>query len=86
MIHSQPDFIMVIARFRVHPQAFTIYDLRLLSRKMYFFAAFHLTPTAGEPEISTASKPFPIVSKKFLQTPDFDVVTVVTYTKEIVAI
>ena len=52
MISSQPDFIKVIARFQVDPQAFRIYG-RLLSSKIYFFAAFHLVPTTGEPEIFT---------------------------------
>ena len=61
MICSQPDFIKVIARFQVDPQVFMIYG-RLLSSKIYFFAAFHLVPTAGEPEIFTVSKPFAIFS------------------------
>ena len=40
-------------------------DGRLLSSKIYFFAAFHLASTAREPEIFTARKPFAIVSKNF---------------------
>ena len=59
MVSTQSDFIKVIARFQVDPQAFRIYG-RLLSSKIYFFAAFHLAPIAGEPEILTASKPFAI--------------------------
>ena len=80
-ISSQPEFIKVIAIFQADPHAFTIYG-RLLSRKIYFFTAIYIAPTAGEPEIFTASKPFAIVSKNFLltPTPKFDViVTMVTY-------
>ena len=69
MISSQPDFIKVMARFQVDPQAFMIY-YRLLSSKIYFFAAFHLAPTAEEPEIFTASKPFAIFSKIFFADSD----------------
>ena len=57
MISSQPDFIKVIARFQVDPQAFRIFG-RLLSRKIYFFAAFHLGPTAGKPELQVNRSPF----------------------------
>ena len=64
MISSQPDFIKIIGRFQLYPQAFTI-SSRLLSGKLYFFAALHLAPTAGKPEIFTASKPFAIFSKPF---------------------
>ena len=48
-ICSQQDFIKVIVRFQVYHQAFMIYG-RLLSRKIYIFAAFHLTPNTEEPE------------------------------------
>ena len=70
-ISRQPDFIKVIARVQVDPQAFTIYG-RLLSRKIYYFTAFHLAHTTG---IFSASKLFAIVSKIFLltPTPEFDV-------------
>ena len=70
MINSQPDFIKVIERFQViggfqvDPQAFRIYS-SLLSSKIYFYSAFHLAPTAGEPGIFTVSKPFAIFSKHF---------------------
>ena len=64
MISSQPDFIKVIGRFEVDHQAFKIYG-SLLNSKIYFFSAFHLAPTAGGPEIFTASKPFAIFSKQF---------------------
>ena len=79
MISSQPDFIKVIGRFQVDHQAFGIYG-SLLSSKIYFFAAFHLATTAGEPEIFTASKPFAIFSNNFFLltlTSEFDVM--VTY-------
>ena len=66
---SQPDFFKVIGRFQVNPQAFMIYG-RLLSSKIYFFAALYLAPTAGEPEIFTASKPFAIFSKNFFADSD----------------
>ena len=72
MISSQPDFIKVIARFQVDPQAFRIYG-RLLSSKIYFFAVFHLAPTTGVPEIFTASKPFAIFSKNIFADSDFQV-------------
>ena len=82
MISSPPDFIKVIGRFQVDPQAFRIYG-NLLSSKIYFFSAFHLAPTVGEPEIFTASKPFAFFLKHFFlltPTPEFDVmVTIVTY-------
>ena len=42
----------------------------LLSSKTYFFAAFHLAPNGGEPEIFTASKPFAIFSKNFFADSD----------------
>ena len=81
MISSPPDFIKVIGRFQVDPQAFRIHG-SLLSSKIYFFSAFHLSPTAGKPEIFTASKPFAIFTKHFFvqtSTPEFDVtVTIVT--------
>ena len=81
MISSRLDFIKVVGRFQVDPQAFRIYG-SLLSSKIYFFTAFHLAPTAGEPELFTASKPFAIFSKHFFlqtSTPEFDVtVTIVT--------
>ena len=54
MKSSQPDFIKVIGRFQVDPQAFRICG-SLLSSKIYFFAGFHLATTAGEPEIFTPS-------------------------------
>ena len=82
---SQPDFIKIIGRFQCNPQAFIIYG-GLLTSKRYFFAAFHLATTAGEPEIFTASKPFDIFSNNFLlnflltPTPKLDVmVTIATY-------
>ena len=59
--------------------AFRIYG-SLLSSKIYFFSAFHLAPTAGEPEIFTASKPFAIFSKHFFvltSTPEFDVMVTI---------
>ena len=59
VIRSQADFIKVIARFQVDPQAFRISGM-LLSRKIYFFTALHLAATAGEPEIFTASKRSPL--------------------------
>ena len=43
---------------------------RLLSRKIYFFSAFHLAATAGEPEIFTASKLFAVFSKKLFADSD----------------
>ena len=69
MISSPPDFIKVIGGFQVEPQAFRIYG-SLLSSRIYFFSAFYLAPTAGEPEMFTASKPFAIFSKYFFA--DFD--------------
>ena len=69
MIGSQPDFINVIARFQVDPQAFMKYG-KLLSSKIYLFAAFHLAPTTGKPEIFTESKPFAILSNNFLADSD----------------
>ena len=54
---------------------------RLLSRKIYLFAAFHLAPLLESQKL-TANKPFAIFSKIFwlTQTPEFDItVTVVTY-------
>ena len=81
MISSQPDFIKVIERIQVDPQAFRIYS-SLHSSKIYFFSAFPLAPTSGEPERFTASKPFAIFSKLFFlltPIPEFDVaVTIVT--------
>ena len=69
MISSQPDFIKVIGRFQVDPQAFRIYG-SLLSSKIYFFSAFHPAPTAGVPEIFNASKPFAFSRSIFFA--DFD--------------
>ena len=47
--------------------------VRLPSREIYFFTALLFAPTAGEPEISTVSKSFDIVSNKFFADSDFQV-------------
>ena len=76
VISSQPDFNKVVGRFQVDPQAFRIYS-SLLGSKICFFSAYHLGPSAGEPEIFTA-----IFLKHFFltPTPEFDVtVTIVIY-------
>ena len=54
---------------------------------MFFFAAFHLVPTAGEPEILTANKLLAIVSKNFLLTltPEFDVTVTVVHNLHAIA-
>ena len=71
-ISSQPDFVKVVERFQVDPQAITIYG-RLLSRKIYLFTDFYLAASSREPEIFNASKPFAIFSKKFFPDSDYQV-------------
>ena len=61
MIGSQPDFFKIIGRFHVDPRLLGY----IVVSKIYFFSAFHLASTYGEPEIFTASKPFAIFSKHY---------------------